>query len=130
MTHLLTGSICSILIVGYICKMDTKYKIMLGSKVYTITKNGFLENPSDWDLAFAKFTARRNNVRLTQEHWNWINLLQEYRRTYNRTPIEKAFKNYAVRKNQDVNRIGVLFHKYPNLVKISGLSRLNCGCIG
>ena len=103
---------------------------MLGTKVYPVTKNMFLEHPNDWDPNFANFSAKRIGVVLSKEHWDWINLLQRYRREFIRTPIEKAFINYAKRKGYDTVRVNVLFKRYANLVKTSGLSRLNCGCIG
>lgn len=110
-------------------KKSVKYFI-IGEKRYNTTENGFLVNPNDWDRHFARFSARKNGIELTNKHWAWVYILHTYRSIYSRTPIEKAFLRFCKRRKHDTVEIVTLFGKYPNLVKISGLSRLNCGCIG
>lgn len=61
-----------------------------------LTNEGFLANIADWDPDVAEHLARLQNIELTREHWEIINLLRAFYVEYNASPSMRALIN-AVR---------------------------------
>ena len=62
-----------------------------------LTHDGFLANISDWTPAVAEYLAQQQNIVLTAEHWQIINLLREFYFKYNASPSMRTLVN-AVRE--------------------------------
>ncbi len=51
-----------------------------------LTRDGYLANLEDWNAEVAEFLAQKQNIVLTAEHWEIINLLREFYFKYNAAP--------------------------------------------
>lgn len=58
-----------------------------------LTEDGYLANLSDWDPSVAEYLAQRQNIVLTPEHWEIINLLREFYLKFNASPSIRTLVN-------------------------------------
>jgi TusE/DsrC/DsvC family sulfur relay protein len=56
-----------------------------GRKIETTTE-GYLKHPEDWSEEVARYLSERDNVTLTDSHWEVINLVRRYFREFGITP--------------------------------------------
>ena len=56
---------------------------------------GFLRNLSDWTPAVAEQIAVRENVVLSEAHWEVLNLLRRYYETYDASPAMRPLVKYC-----------------------------------
>lgn len=68
-----------------------------------LTPDGYLANLADWNLEVAQFLAQRQQIILTAEHWEIINLLREFYLKYNASPSMRTLVN-AVREQYGENK--------------------------
>jgi tRNA 2-thiouridine synthesizing protein E len=55
--------------------------------------DGFLLDPDDWLEEVAKFIAKKENVKLTEERWNLVRLIREYYYNHGTVPeLRKILK--------------------------------------
>lgn len=57
------------------------------------TADGYLKNLNDWTPEVAVILAARQNIVLTQAHWEIINLLREFYFKYNASPAMRTLVN-------------------------------------
>jgi sulfur relay protein, TusE/DsrC/DsvC family len=62
-----------------------------------LTNEGFLVNLNDWTPQVAQILAQQQNIVLTAEHWEIINLLRDFYFKYNAAPAMRTLVN-AVRE--------------------------------
>lgn len=58
-----------------------------------LTEDGYLANMADWDQSVAEYLAQRQNIVLTAEHWEIINLLREFYLKFNASPSIRTLVN-------------------------------------
>jgi tRNA 2-thiouridine synthesizing protein E len=62
------------------------------------TADGYLKNLTDWDKAVATELAARQEINLTQDHWEIIHLIREFYFTYNASPAMRTLVNAVKQK--------------------------------
>lgn len=62
-----------------------------------LTPDGYLVNLADWTPEVAQFLASRQDIVLTPQHWEIINLLRAFYIKYNASPSMRTLVN-AVRE--------------------------------
>lgn len=60
--------------------------IELNQKSYQVDDEGYLKNIEDWSQEFATLMAERENITLTPEHWEIIQLVREFYQEYKTSP--------------------------------------------
>ena len=55
------------------------------------TEQGFLINQEDWNKNIAEILAQRNNISLTEAHWEIIYFIREYYQQYKHLPNARVF---------------------------------------
>nr|WP_314738930.1 TusE/DsrC/DsvC family sulfur relay protein [uncultured Haemophilus sp.] len=60
--------------------------IELNQKSYQVDNDGYLKNIDDWSEEFATLMAERENIILTPEHWEIIQLVREFYQEYKTSP--------------------------------------------
>jgi len=66
-------------------------------------QNGFLINRDEWNEDIARLLARRDDIELTEGHWEVINFLRKHYEEYSKTPnvrllIKTLAKEYGADK--------------------------------
>jgi tRNA 2-thiouridine synthesizing protein E len=59
-----------------------------------LDKEGFLRCLADWDRDVAVILARRENIQLTQQHWEIIDLLRQFYRQFELSPAMRPLVKY------------------------------------
>ena len=98
-----------------------------------LDKEGYLVNLSDWTETVAEAIAARENIELTEEHWEVITLLREFYAQHELSPmmrilVKQMKEKYGSAKGSSMYLMK-LFPEYPALLacKIAGLPRpTNC----
>ena len=72
-----------------------------------LTADGYLANINDWTPAIAEFLAHQQNIILTPEHWQVINLLRNFYLEYNASPSIRTLVNamraqYGIEKGNSI----------------------------
>jgi tRNA 2-thiouridine synthesizing protein E len=96
-------------------------------------KEGFLRNLADWSESVAFDLARQENIDLTTDHWEIINLVRDYYSAHHISPATRVLVN-IVRKNLGADKgrsihLMKLFSGKPlkMVAKIAGLPKpSNC----
>lgn len=65
----------------------------VNGKSIPLKPDGRLENLSDWNENVAEALAAQDDLRLTQAHWDVINLMREYYQQYNISPLRKLLQS-------------------------------------
>ncbi len=52
--------------------------LVVDDQQITLDKEGYLENLDDWSEDVAKILAARENISLSEAHWEVINLLRHF----------------------------------------------------
>ncbi|MGV8836731.1 TusE/DsrC/DsvC family sulfur relay protein [Cellvibrio sp.] len=73
-------------------------QLNIDGRAIALDKDGYLINLNDWDKEVAKALAAQENISLTPEHWEIINLLQEFYREFELSPAMRAFVKYTEKK--------------------------------
>jgi tRNA 2-thiouridine synthesizing protein E len=58
-----------------------------------LTEDGYLKNLSDWTSEVADSLAAKQNISLTAQHWEIINLLRDFYFKYNASPAMRTLVN-------------------------------------
>ena len=61
-------------------------------------KDGFLREPDAWTPAVAEEIAAREELALTDAHWEVIHLLREFHARFGIAPANRALVNFAAQK--------------------------------
>ena len=103
------------------------------SKTIALDKDGYVKNLEDWSPAVAEALALREEISLTEKHWEVINLLRTFYDEHGLSPMMRVLvkqmqKAHGSSKGNSLYLLQ-LFPEYPALVasKIAGLPRpTNC----
>jgi tRNA 2-thiouridine synthesizing protein E len=98
-----------------------------------LDKQGYLINLSEWTVEVAEAIAARENIELTDAHWEVITLLREFYAQHDLSPmmrilVKQMKEIYGSDKGSSMYLMK-LFPEYPALIacKIAGLPRpTNC----
>lgn len=81
----------------------------------TLTHDGFLANISDWTPEVAEYLAQQQDIKLTSEHWEVINLMREFYFSYNASPSIRTLVNAVKEKYGEDKGNSIYLHKlFPN----------------
>ena len=96
-------------------------------------KEGFLKNLDDWNADTAQEIAARENIILTEAHWEIIQLLRDFYKTFELSPSMRALVKYTHQRLGDEKGRSIyllqLFPLSPAKIacKIAGLPKpANC----
>lgn len=103
------------------------------SKLPARDPDGYLVNRSDWSPDIAQQLAAAEQITLTAQHWEIIDLVQAFYREFELAPTSRALVRYTQQqlgkdKGRSIYLMG-LFAPHPALMvsKIAGLPRpANC----
>ncbi|MBR0574239.1 TusE/DsrC/DsvC family sulfur relay protein [Pasteurella atlantica] len=90
---------------------------------------GYLKNLSDWSPELAETIAQNEELVLTDEHWEIINVVREFYQEYNTSPaIRMLVKTLANKFGQEKGSSRYLQRLFPNgpakqATKIAGLPK-------
>ena len=102
--------------------------VVKGTKLDT-DKDGYLLHLSDWTPEIAEALAAAENIQLTPEHWEIIELLRDFYRDYELSPAMRALvKQTAIKLGEEKGRSIYLLQLFPPTPakiasKIAGLPR-------
>jgi len=98
-----------------------------------LDKDGHLINLTQWNPQVAQALAAQENIVLTHEHWEIVNLIQEFYREYQISPAMRALVKYTEKKlGQEKGKSVYLLQLFPPspariASKVAGLPRpTNC----
>ena len=57
---------------------DAISELAVGDKVVHLDEHGYVIDPEEWDEATAEELARRQNIQLTNDHWDVIRFMREF----------------------------------------------------
>ncbi len=57
---------------------DILSRIDLPSGTVTVDAHGYLTDPNHWSRDFAEYTARQEDITLTDRHWEVIDFMRQY----------------------------------------------------
>ena len=63
--------------------------IKVSGKTYELLRDGRLANTEDWSESLALALAQKDGVELTDNHWEIINLVRDFYKQFNISPIRK-----------------------------------------
>jgi len=81
--------------------------IEVNGRIVDTDNEGFLTEPTDWDLAVAEVIAKQENIEMTEDHWQVVKIVREHyeysqcvpeARILLKSLAEKIGKNAATRK--------------------------------
>ncbi|EED33033.1 sulfurtransferase TusE [gamma proteobacterium NOR5-3] len=98
-----------------------------------MTTEGFLVSAADWNAELAQQIAAGEDLCLTPEHWEVIELLREYYATFDSSPAMRALVKFCkIRLGEEKGRSIYLLKLFPGspakiASKIAGLPKpANC----
>lgn len=65
--------------------------LKVNGQTIQVTEEGFLEDLSDWNEAVAQMLAERDQIPLTDAHWEVIQFIRKYYLTYQHFPNMRMF---------------------------------------
>lgn len=86
------------------------------------TADGRLLNLNDWNKEVATSLAEKDNIQLTDAHWDIINIMRDFYNKYNISPIRKLLKNCIREKLGDDNKASdaYLDGLFPSNILVEG----------
>lgn len=90
---------------------------------------GYLKNASQWDPQLAVLIAARENIELTEDHWQVINYVRQFYLEFNTSPSIRPLVKYLSKKlpSEKSNSLylQILFPEGPakQATKIAGLPK-------
>ena len=68
--------------------------IETANKQVEVDNEGYLIEPSDWNMAFAEELANQEDLDLSQEHWKIINFVRNYYNEHLTAPDSRSVVHY------------------------------------
>lgn len=103
--------------------------IIVKGKEITTDKEGFLNDLGDWNETVAQYLAEQDSIKLTEEHWEIIRLVQLFYQRYQLSPAMRALVKFVkqelgAKKGNSIYLLG-LFPSSPARYcsKIAGLPK-------
>ncbi|WP_431688916.1 TusE/DsrC/DsvC family sulfur relay protein [Hahella sp. NBU794] len=96
-----------------------------------LDKDGFLVNLNDWSPTIAEEIAAHENIALTPEHWEIIDLVREFYDEFGLSPVNRVLvKTTGAKLGQDKGSSIYLMQLFPGgpakiACKIAGLPKPN-----
>lgn len=107
--------------------------LIINQQNIAIDKDGFLRSLSDWNEAVATEIALRENIILTEAHWEIIHCLRRFYDEFELSPAMRAFVKYIARElGEEKGKSIYLMSLFPQspaklASKIAGLPKpTNC----
>ncbi len=107
--------------------------IRLNQRRIAVDRDGYLKNLDDWDRDVAAGLAQRENLSLSAEHWEIIELLRDFYRQFEISPAMRVLvKQVGIKLGAEKGRSIYLMKLFPPspariASKIAGLPRpANC----
>ena len=103
--------------------------ISVDDKQLPVDKEGFLKQLEDWSPAAARHIAEAEGIKMTDAHWEIIELLREFYRCYEISPAMRALVKYTKQQlGEDKGRSIYLMRLFPRspakqASKIAGLPK-------
>jgi tRNA 2-thiouridine synthesizing protein E len=95
--------------------------ISVGGVVYELLADGRLANNQDWNENIAAGLAEKDGITLTHKHWEIINLMRDFYKQYNISPIRKLLIKSIMDKYENKKASNdYLDNLFPNGVLIEG----------
>lgn len=91
--------------------------------------DGFLEHYEDWNAAIADIIAAKENIALTDAHWEILHLLRDFYQQFEQSPAMRALVKYVGQQlGKDKGNSIYLLKLFPGnpakiASKIAGLPR-------
>jgi TusE/DsrC/DsvC family sulfur relay protein len=104
-------------------------ELQIDGKTISLSEAGWLENLDEWSKEIAEGIAKNENVQLTDEHWDIINLAREYFEENSIVAEPRKFSKMMAKKyGKDRSSSKYIYTLFPyGLVKsankIAGLPR-------
>ncbi len=73
-----------------------------------LTKDGYLADMNAWNREVAEYLAQKQNIVLTSEHWEILELLRAFYASYNASPAMRTLVN-AVREKYGAEKGNSLY---------------------
>lgn len=96
-----------------------------------VDKEGFLRNLSDWNESVAHQLADQDEIELTRDHWQVINIVRDYYANYHISPVTRVLvslvkKQLGPDKGQSIVLMQLFRGKPAKFIsKIAGLPKPN-----
>jgi tRNA 2-thiouridine synthesizing protein E len=106
----------------------------LEGKHYETDDDGYLTNLDEWNEGVANYIAQKEDIEMTDAHWEIINFLRSYYDEYKIAPMIKILiKEMKKKFGPDKGNNAYLYQLYPGgpalqACKIAGLSKPT-GCV-
>lgn len=103
-------------------------------KNYEVDEEGYLTNLEDWNKDLGEFLAQKENINLSEAHWEVINFLRDYYEEYQIAPmirvLTKAIGNKLGPEKGNNKYLYELFPEGPakQACKFAGLPKPT-GCV-
>jgi tRNA 2-thiouridine synthesizing protein E len=65
--------------------------LIIDGQILATTEQGFLLNSQDWNENVALSLAERNNLQLSEQHWEIVWFIRTYYQQYRHLPNNRAF---------------------------------------
>jgi tRNA 2-thiouridine synthesizing protein E len=103
-------------------------------KSYEVDEEGYLTNLDDWNPDLGNFIAQKENINLTEAHWEVINFLREYYDEYQIAPMIRVLTKAIGKKlGEEKGNNKYLYELFPEgpakqACKYAGLPKPT-GCV-
>ena len=94
-----------------------------------VDKEGYLRDLSDWSESVAQQLAEQDQIELTREHWQIINIVRDYYASYHISPVTRVLialikRHLGTEKGQSIYLMQLFRGKPARFVsKIAGLPK-------
>ncbi|QNS01651.1 MAG: TusE/DsrC/DsvC family sulfur relay protein [Buchnera aphidicola (Pentalonia nigronervosa)] len=109
-------------------KKTSLEKIYINKKIET-DEEGYLKNNQDWNITLAEKIAKKENIKLSTDHWKIIVFVRQFYLKFKTTPsmrmLISSLKNNIHKKNRNSVYLFNLFPKGPakQASKIAGIPK-------
>ena len=106
-------------------------KLVMPLSPRLVDKEGFLRELSDWNVDLAHELAKQDNIELSADHWEVINIVRAYYQQYQISPVNRVLvkiiqKQLGPEKGKSIFLMRLFSGKPAKLVsKIAGLPKPN-----
>ena len=102
-------------------------EVEFNGKKLVIDEEGYLQNIENWDENVAKFIAERENIEMTEEHWQVVNYIRNY---YLENDLAPMVRNICKTTGLNLKKIYTLFPTGPakGACRIAGIPKPD-GCV-
>lgn len=90
---------------------ETEMVEVRGAKIKLV--NGHLDDNSQWNPEVAKFLAQRDEVVLSEKHWEIINFARGYFEKFQLPPFPKIFYKGVFREVADIDCVADVYKLFP-----------------